>query len=52
MYWALVFLGVALAAAPFAVAAPVAEGVALLIVVVFGTLSLATLAMTALLRRP
>lgn len=44
MYWALVFLAVALAAAPFALAAPATTGVAALVAGVFGGLSLAALA--------
>ena len=51
MYWAFVFFAVAAAAAPFAVAAPLASGAALLVTAVFAGLSLVTFAGSALLRR-
>ena len=43
MYWTLVFLGVALAAAPFALAAP-ADGAATLVACVFVVLAAGALA--------
>ncbi len=51
MYWALVFLGVALAAAPFALAAAPAGGGAALVAGVFAALSVGALAAEGVSRR-
>ena len=52
MYWAFVFLAVALAAAPFAVFGipALSSGVAGLVMVVFAVLSIAAYAVTAISR--
>ena len=44
MYWALVFLAVAMSALPFALGAPGLDGAASLVTAVFGALSVASAA--------